>query len=203
MLTRAGWPAGDMKAFVLLLFLSIALPVHGSTRLYYLGIVEAQWDYFPNRRETPDFGKANCTQGLGSILKKAVYKQYHDASYSVEVSQPAWLGFLGPIIKAEVGDQIIIHLKNFASRPYSIHPHGVHYEKDSEGSLYPDQTFGKNKLDDAIAPSGSHTYTWTVTDEHAPTEDDPGCLTWIYHSHVDAPRDISSGLIGPLLTCKK
>uniref|UniRef100_A0A8C4SAP0 ferroxidase n=1 Tax=Erpetoichthys calabaricus TaxID=27687 RepID=A0A8C4SAP0_ERPCA len=203
MLTRAGWPAGDMKAAVLLLFLSIALPVQGSTRLYYLGIVETQWDYFPSWRDPPDFGKANCTHGLGSILKKAVYKQYHDASYSVEVSQPAWLGFLGPIIKAEVGDQIIIHLKNFASRPYSIHPHGVHYEKDSEGSLYPDQTFGKNKLDDAIAPSGSHTYTWTVTDEHTPTEDDPGCLTWIYHSHVDAPRDISSGLIGPLLTCKK
>lgn len=50
-----------------------------------------------------------------------------------EMVQPAWLGFLGPVLQAEVGDVILIHLKNFASRPYTIHPHGVFYEKDSEG----------------------------------------------------------------------
>lgn len=50
-----------------------------------------------------------------------------------EMAQPAWLGFLGPVLQAEVGDVILIHLKNFASRPYTIHPHGVFYEKDSEG----------------------------------------------------------------------
>lgn len=50
-----------------------------------------------------------------------------------EMVQPAWLGFLGPVLKAEVGDIILIHLKNFATRPYTIHPHGVFYEKDSEG----------------------------------------------------------------------
>lgn len=32
-----------------------------------------------------------------------------------------------------MGDVIVIHLKNFASRPYSLHPHGVFYNKDSEG----------------------------------------------------------------------
>lgn len=50
-----------------------------------------------------------------------------------EMVQPAWLGFLGPVLQAEVGDVILIHLKNFATRPYTIHPHGVFYEKDSEG----------------------------------------------------------------------
>lgn len=50
-----------------------------------------------------------------------------------EIAQPAWLGFLGPVLQAEVGDVILIHLKNFATRPYTIHPHGVFYEKDSEG----------------------------------------------------------------------
>lgn len=50
-----------------------------------------------------------------------------------EMAQPAWLGFLGPVLQAEVGDVILIHLKNFATRPYTIHPHGVFYEKDSEG----------------------------------------------------------------------
>lgn len=31
----------------------------------------------------------------------------------------------GPIIKAEVGEQIVITFKNKASRPYSITAHGV------------------------------------------------------------------------------
>lgn len=70
---------------------------------------------------------------VGSTYKKSVYKQYTDSTYTTEIPKPGWLGFLGPIIRAEVGDTIKVHLKNFASRPYTIHPHGVFYKKDSEG----------------------------------------------------------------------
>lgn len=70
---------------------------------------------------------------IGSSYKKTIYKEYRDSSYVDEIAQPTWLGFLGPVLQAEVGDVILIHLKNFATRPYTIHPHGVFYEKDSEG----------------------------------------------------------------------
>lgn len=70
---------------------------------------------------------------VGSTYKKAVFKQYTDSTYTTEILKPGWLGFLGPLIRAEVGDTIKVHLKNFASRPYTIHPHGVFYEKGSEG----------------------------------------------------------------------
>lgn len=70
---------------------------------------------------------------IGGLYKKAVYRHYTDDTYSTEIPKPPWLGFLGPILRAEVGDVIVIHLKNFASRPYSLHPHGVFYNKDSEG----------------------------------------------------------------------
>uniref|UniRef100_A0A8C5TFG4 ferroxidase n=1 Tax=Malurus cyaneus samueli TaxID=2593467 RepID=A0A8C5TFG4_9PASS len=140
---------------------------------------------------------------VGSTYKKSVYKQYTDSTYTIEIPKPRWLGFLGPVIRAEVGDTIKVHLKNFASRPYTIHPHGVFYEKDSEGSLYPDMSPQDQKKDDAVFPGRNYTYTWTVPEDHSPTADDPNCLTWIYHSHIDAPRDIASGLIGPLLTCRK
>lgn len=73
---------------------------------------------------------------IGHIYKKAIYRQYTDATYTQEILKPAWLGYLGPVIRAEVQDVIVIHLKNFASRRYSIHPHGVHYEKDSEGKFF-------------------------------------------------------------------
>lgn len=75
-------------------------------------------------------------QRIGSVYKKAIYKQYTDASYSQEIPKPSWLGYLGPTLRAEVHDVIIVHLKNFASRRYSMHPHGVSYAKDSEGKTY-------------------------------------------------------------------
>uniref|UniRef100_A0A674HXC1 ferroxidase n=1 Tax=Terrapene triunguis TaxID=2587831 RepID=A0A674HXC1_9SAUR len=140
---------------------------------------------------------------VGSTYKKSVYKQYSDSTYTREIPKPAWLGFLGPIIRAEVGDTITVHLKNFANRPHTVHPHGVFYKKDSEGSLYPDVSSQDHKKDDAVPPGGNHTYTWTVPEDHSPVADDPTCLTWVYHSHTDAPKDIASGLIGPLLTCKE
>lgn len=71
------------------------------------------------------------------------------------------------------------------------------------GAWYPDGTSGGNKSDDAVAPGQTYTYTWIVTENFAPTENDSNCLTSMYHSHVNAPKDIAAGLIGVLLICKK
>ncbi|XP_026138757.1 hephaestin-like protein 1 isoform X1 [Carassius auratus] len=183
-------------------------------RTYYIAIREDFWDYAPSGRnlitnrsiDQDEHASLFLSKGktrIGSVYKKALYRQYTDGSYSEEIAKPAWLGFLGPIIRAEVGDVIEVHLKNFANRTYSLHPHGVFYDKNSEGALYPDGTTGGDKRDDVVAPGESYTYTWQVKPEYAPTEADAPCLTWIYHSHVDSPKDIASGLIGPLLICKQ
>uniref|UniRef100_A0A8C3Q4I7 Uncharacterized protein n=1 Tax=Geospiza parvula TaxID=87175 RepID=A0A8C3Q4I7_GEOPR len=73
---------------------------------------------------------------IGRVYKKAIFRQFTDDTYSQEIPKAAWLGFLGPVLKAEEEDVFIIHLKNFASRPYSVHPHGVFYDKDSEGKIW-------------------------------------------------------------------
>ncbi|XP_066442974.1 ferroxidase HEPHL1 isoform X2 [Eleutherodactylus coqui] len=197
----------------LLLLASLSGLGQSLTRTYYIGIVEEPWDYAPSgqnlisgRNISDDELASVFLEGgkdrIGRVYKKAIYRQFTDERYTEEVSKPAWLGLLGPIIKAEVEDTIIVHLKNFASRSYTLHPHGVFYKKDSEGALYPDGTSQSDKLDDAVPPGGRYTYTWIVKQEYAPTPEDPNCLTWVYHSHIDAPRDIASGLIGALLTCK-
>lgn len=54
-----------------------------------------------------------------------------------------------------------------------------------------------------VPPGKNYTYVWPVREEYAPTEADANCLTWVYHSHIDAPKDICTGLIGPLLVCKE
>jgi len=44
------------------------------------------------------------------------------------------LGILGPIIRGVPGDTIKVVFKNRADLPYSMHPHGLKYDKDNEGS---------------------------------------------------------------------
>ncbi|XP_069896328.1 hephaestin isoform X2 [Dipodomys merriami] len=210
------WAMEPVHFLWALLFMQSLWPLltDGATRVYYLGIRDVYWNYAPKGRNVitnqplesdtvaSSFLKSDKNR-IGSSYKKTIYKEYRDNTYTEEVAQPAWLGFLGPVLQAEVGDVILVHLKNFATRPYTIHPHGVFYEKDSEGSLYPDGSSGHLKADDSVPPGGIHIYNWTVPEGHAPTSADPACLTWIYHSHVDAPRDIATGLIGPLITCKR
>ncbi|XP_048796429.1 ferroxidase HEPHL1-like isoform X1 [Lagopus muta] len=184
------------------------------TREYYIGIIETAWDYAPGstdiisgqrfaEEEQAEVFLKRGPQRIGSIYKKAVYTQYTDVLYDVVVEKPSWLGFLGPIIKGEVGDSIVVHLKNFASRNYTLHPHGVKYTKENEGAFYPDYTKGFEKRDDAVKPGGQYTYTWDVTEDQGPAEGDADCITRVYHSHIDAPRDVASGLVGPLIICRK
>lgn len=54
-----------------------------------------------------------------------------------------------------------------------------------------------------MSPGTTFTYEWDVPEDVGPTDQDPDCLTWLYYSAVDAVRDTSSGLVGPLLVCRK
>ena len=83
-----------------------------------------------------------------------------------------------------------------SDRPFTMHPHGVFYDKASEGALYNDHTQGDLKEDDHVQPGGSRVYMWTIPETHAPTKSDENCLTWAYHSHVKPAPDINTGLIG-------
>ena len=87
----------------------------------------------------------------------------------------------------------ILYLYLQGSRNYSIHPLGVFYDKANEGAHYQDGTSGNDTADDAIMPNQTYLYRWTVPEAVAPTENDPPCLTWVYHSSVDSTRDIHSG----------
>lgn len=73
---------------------------------------------------------------MGSKFKKAVYKQYTDNTYEREIPKPDWLGMVGPLLKCEVNEKIVIHLKNKASIPCTIHAYpNVFYKDTSEGML--------------------------------------------------------------------
>jgi FtsP/CotA-like multicopper oxidase with cupredoxin domain len=83
-----------------------------------------------------------------------------------------------------------------------MHPHGVFYEKASEGSYYND---GANdpSHNGVVAPGGTHTYTWKVPERAGPGPNDPSSLVWLYHSHNFEPRDTDAGLIGAIIITRK
>ncbi|KAL9973399.1 hypothetical protein ACROYT_G019855 [Oculina patagonica] len=188
--------------------------VASKTRKYYITAVERKWNYAPSgynkvkgvKLEDDSDAAVFTTRGnhrIGREYNKVLYREYTDGTFKTEKDHPVYLGFLGPILKGEVGDTIEVHFKNMANGNFSVHPHGVLYRKDSEGALYEDQTMGADKKDDHVPPGGSHVYSWRLTESHAPTEGDDDCLTWIYHSHVLPHKDINTGLLGILLTCKQ
>lgn len=133
---------------------------------------------------------------MATVYKKVLYREYTDGTFTQEKPHPPHLGFLGPVIKGEVGDTIKVHFKNMARRSFTVHAHGVLYNKASEGSIYADHSNDEQKRDDRVQPNEVHTYHWFINEQHAPTETDEDCVTRMYHSHVISVKDTNTGLIG-------
>jgi FtsP/CotA-like multicopper oxidase with cupredoxin domain len=183
----------------------------GTTHVYYVAADEVAWDYAPLGRNgitgEPFDEDANVFVGqgftrIGKVYLKSLYREYTDATFTaLKPVPPAWqhLGALGPVLRAEVGDTIEVVFKNNSRFPASMHPHGVFYDKDSEGAGYNDGTSGNDKGDDSVAPGQTWTYHWKVPERAGPGPHDPSSILWMYHSHVDEPADTNSGLIGPII----
>jgi hephaestin len=182
----------------------------GRTRTYFIAADTVTWDYVPGARDeiagTPYadsafFGNAK-PRPVSTAYRKVLYREYTDSTFrTLKPRPPAWqhLGFLGPLIRAVVGDTIRVVFRNNGDRPYSVHPHGVLYDKASEGVPYNDGTNGSDKADDGVPPGGTHTYVWPVPERAGPGPMDGSSVMWMYHSHVDEVRDINTGLFGPII----
>jgi manganese oxidase len=185
----------------------------GKIHTYYIAADEVEWDYAPsgmNKMMGMKFEGYPLTyveQGphrIGKVYRKAIYREYTDESFAhLKPRAPEWehTGILGPVIRAEVGDTIHVFFKNNATRAYSVHPHGVFYNKDSEGSMYDDGTSGADKEDDSVPPGHTHLYTWQVPERAGPGPNDGSSVVWLYHSH--ASRDVESGLIGAIIITRR
>ena len=73
--------------------------------------------------------------------------------------------------------------------------------KNNEGALYIDNTTLKSG--DKVEPGETYTYTWQVPARAGPSNTDTDCITWAYYSYVDPTKDTNSGLVGPLVICRK
>lgn len=197
-------------------------PGGGVTRTYYISADPVVWDYAPaghdvlavtteeeGSSETEDEqgeGAASTyiDQGpgrIGSRYEKCLYRGYSDPSFSHLIQRPPderYLGFLGPVIRAEVGDTIKVVFRNECPFLTSVHPHGVFYTKGNEGAPYNDGTNSSDKTDDAVPTGGTQTYTWEVPERAGPGPGEGSSVMWMYHGHTDEVSDTYVGLVGPM-----
>ena len=100
------------------------------------------------------------------------------------ITTPVWTygGSLpGPLIKAKVGDTVIIHFKNSLPEPTTIHWHGLRVPNQMDGVPGVTQP--------PIETDGEFRYEFTV--------DDAG--TYWYHPHVNSAAQVGWGLYGPIV----
>jgi manganese oxidase len=164
------------------------------TRNYYIAAEDVVWDYAPSGRDLTMGMAIPAPWAKQTRWKKTRYIEYTDGTFSVRKPQPEWLGILGPIIRAEVGDTILVHFLNRTQWPHSMHPHGLRYDKDNEGAVYLPQAKGAE-----VPPGGRYTYRWLADKHSGPGKGDPSSRVWWYHSHVESGKEMNAGLLGPII----
>src|SRR5580658_2995477 len=185
------------RALVLWFVFISACSCLAATRHYYIAAEDVTWNYAPSGHDL-----LTATPIRQPWLKlewpKTRFVEYTDGTFSTPKPQPVWLGILGPVIRAEVGDEVVVDFLNRSHRGHDMHPHGLRYDKINEGSLYLPVAKGG-----FVAPGARYTYHWFANETSGPGPGQPSSIVWWYHAHVDAGVEINAGLLGPIIVTAK
>ena len=144
------------------------------TRHYYIQAEDVVWDFAPSNRDLVHGGEIPEPWTRSHVFPKVRYIGYTDATFSTPKRHSEWLGVLGPIIRAEVGDTVVVHFRNRAFKAggsYGVHPHGFRYTKDNEGAHYIPAGAGAE-----VPPGGQFEYHWLADEDSGPGLGDPSSL---------------------------
>jgi len=169
-----------------------------TTRHYYIAAEDVPWNYAPSGMNL--LRALPIPRPWSDKLEwpNTRFIEYTDDTFTTKKPQPEWLGILGPVIRAEVGDEVDVTFMNRTRLPHDMHPHGLRYDKNSEGSFY--IPFGKG---DRIPPGRKFTYRWFATEASGPGPGQPSSIVWWYHAHVDPGIEVNAGLLGPIIVTAK
>lgn len=187
----------------------------GRERTYFIAAEETEWDYAPLGIDMmtgePFAGTAVAytqpgPKRIGRLYRKALYREYTDATFATPKPRPRqdeYLGLLGPILRAEVGDSIKVVFKNATSRSYSIHfPDDVFRPRHKAGSgtsVDADGFVTFGDPEDTVAAGATVTYQWDVPALAGPQQGDLSSIARLYYSRVTDVKDAASGLIGGII----
>jgi len=154
-----------------------------ATRGYWVTAEPVQWNAVPNELDAIHGMRFDRSQ---TVFPATVYRRY-----SRDWRRPLGRGRIpGPLVRARVGDRLLVHFLNRDTRTgnaHSMHFHGVEYAPSSDGAFVP----GFSGRDGDVPVGGTYTYRL-----HA-GRDSAG--VWPYHDHGPAmAASLAGGMYGAL-----
>jgi FtsP/CotA-like multicopper oxidase with cupredoxin domain len=155
----------------------------GAAREYWIAAVPVAWNAVPNGYD--GMGHEHVDDAAGSATT-VVYRRF-TRNWERMLPGP---GMPGPLIRARVGDTILVHFKNLDNefeRPHSLHFHGVEYPFGADGSYIP----GFSGRGANVKPGESFTYRLKAGPRSAGV--------WPYHDQSPSMMEsLEGGLYGAL-----
>jgi FtsP/CotA-like multicopper oxidase with cupredoxin domain len=171
----------------------LSAPASASARVvnYWIAAVPVTWNVVPNGHDAI-MGTTFST--ADTVFPTVVYRNFTKNWRRPIPNAPADSSnqdlIPGPLIRARVGDTILVHFKNMDTlyhRVHSMHFHGVHYRPSSDGAYLP----GFSGRDAAVQPGQSYTYRLFAGND--------SWGVWPYHDHSQSMEEsINGGMFGML-----
>jgi FtsP/CotA-like multicopper oxidase with cupredoxin domain len=171
-------------ALVLGVLASLTLvPVaEGATRHYWIQADPVTWNVVPSGRD-PISGRTFPPEE--TTMQTVVYR-----SYTRNFGRVRRGGIPGPLIRARVGDTVLVHFRNMdttTGRPHSMHFHGFFYQFRSDGSFIP----GVSGAASNVRPMQTVTYRLVARPSSRGV--------WTYHDHSSTMMEsIAGGMYGAI-----
>jgi FtsP/CotA-like multicopper oxidase with cupredoxin domain len=162
-----------------------------AVREYWVAAVPQTWNIVPNGRDAIAGMRYDAAQ---TVLPTTVFRRYTPHWRKPERNAPVGSSnqdlIPGPMLRARVGDRILVHFKNLdmvTGRPHSMHFHGVTYRPSSDGAYLP----GFSGRDAEVKPGQTWTYRLRAGAASAGV--------WPYHDHSPSmDASVAGGMYGML-----
>jgi FtsP/CotA-like multicopper oxidase with cupredoxin domain len=171
--------------------LSAAPAASAAVRTYWVAAAPVTWNAVPNGRDAIMGTRYDASQ---TVFPTVVYRRYTRNWARPLRNVPAAGGnqdlIPGPLLRARVGDRVVVHFKNLDTlygHAHSMHFHGVHYKPSSDGAYLP----GYSGRDAVVKPGRTWTYRLRAGADSAGV--------WPYHDHSTAMEEsLAGGMYGAL-----
>lgn len=162
-----------------------------AVRNYWVAAAPTTWNIVPNGRDAV-MGDRYPTSA--TVFPTVTYRRYtrnwRRAVRNNPVGETDHDGIPGPLIRARVGDRVLVHFKNMDTafrRPHSMHFHAFHYAPSSDGAYLP----GFSGRDADVKPGSSYTYRLRAGPDSVGV--------WPYHDHSPSMHEsIAGGMYGAI-----